>query len=169
MRENAIIRLRYRTSLLHLHVGGVMRLERLMMPFHYTVPLEKRDFDHQAKLDDIESRGLAWETKLQELAVLRGWKGELHGVDVKVTDVTMYPESPDHWKVVCVFIVAGKTERIELSYQHPGHALSSDALRAKIDSVAATHGTRLEHVKAHMEGLSVLDNLAKATVTRIPG
>jgi hypothetical protein len=169
MRENALIRLRYRPTLTHLRVGGVMRLRSCMLPFHYHVPLEKTDFDHDAKLNDIEARGLAWEDKLSELGKLRGWEGEIDGHTVKVLDCTIYPVTVDNWMVTCVFVSGGQQHRLDLEYVHPAHAPTLDDLKTRISLLSNDHHRKLTARRTHMEGLSVLADLAKAAAPRSSG
>lgn len=166
MRENSLIRLRYHPTLTHLRVGGVMRLKSCLLPFQYKVPIENRDFDHEAKLNDIEARGLAWEDKLAELWSFRGWEGELDGVHVKVLDCTIYPVTVDNWMVTFVFLSGGQQHRIDLEYVHPAHAPNADDLKERLSAVANDHHRKLTARRTHMEGLSVLADLAKATPTR---
>jgi len=169
MRDNALIRLQYHHSLTHVHVKGLMQLEKSTMPFQYKVPISHEEFDHAAKLDDIEARGRVWETRLAEFWSWRGWEGELGGAQVKVLDCTIYGKTPDNWRLICVFHSGGQDHRIDLTYAHPGQALSLDQLKEKVAEIVGAHHEKLRLGKTHMEGLSVLADLAKATALRSSG
>ena len=144
----------------HVHVSGEIKLTRLTMPFSYKVPVEQ-EFNHEAHLAEIEVKGQVWEARVDAFTSLRGTTPT---PGVTALDCTMYPDSVNDWRLVCVFEVQGQRNEIRLRSTHPATLADVATLTALLAQRAVAVVAASSHAGGHTEKLNAIAHKLQAQV-----
>ena len=153
----------------NVHVHGRMQLKRLVLPFSYKVPANV-PFDHDAHLASLEAKGRVWEEKVDQFTAWRDLGTDKVGAHVvTIIDCTMYPESANDWRLLCIFESEGQRHEIRLRYNHPALAMDIAALKTLVAQRASSSVASAAHASVHKERLNAIAQRVQAEAPGVPG